>query len=231
MATTQEAKRPQRERLITPKGVAVYPRLNTPDTKFNPEGVYSLRLRMSEEDAAEMMADLDARAQASYDKAVKDNGGKTFKLVKGKKVELEKNDTYIRVLDDDGESFTGEIEFSFSMKATYKDKDGKVHKRKPGLADGKGKELKKPPNIYGGSIVKVNYTPSEYQINTASGVKLYLNAVQILTLVSGGGGDMGFGAEEGADYSYEDDDSSGDFGDADDDTSGADDSDGDDDQF
>jgi hypothetical protein len=207
-----EAKRPVRERLITPKGVAVYPRLTTPDTKFNPEGVYSIRLRMSEEDAAEMMADLDARAQAAFDKAVADNGGKTFKLVKGKKVELEKNDPYVRVLDEDGENFTGEIEFSFSMKATFTDKDKKVHKRKPGLADGKGKELKKAPNIYGGSIVKVNYTPSAYQINTAAGVKLYLNAVQILSLVSGGGGNMGFGAEDDADYSYEEDADSEDFG-------------------
>jgi hypothetical protein len=223
-----EAKRPVRERLITPKGVAVYPRLTTPDTKFNPEGVYSLRLRMSEEEAADMMADLDARAQASFDKAVADNGGKTFKLVKGKKVELEKNDPYVRVLDEDGESFTGEIEFSFSMKATYKDKDGKVHKRNPGLADGKGKALKKPPNIYGGSIVKVNYTPGEYQINTASGVKLYLNAVQIIKLVSGGGGAMGFGADEDAEYSYEEDDDSSGFGD--DDSSSTDDQD-DDDQF
>lgn len=229
MAETKE-KAPKRERLITPKGVAVYPRLATPDTKFNPEGVYSLRLRMSEEDAAEMMADLDARAQASFDKAVAANGGKTFKLVKGKKVELEKNDPYIRVLDEDGETETGEIEFSFSMKATYKDKDGKVHKRKPGLADGKGKELKKAPNIYGGSIVKVNYTPSEYQINTAAGVKLYLNAVQILTLVSGGGGNMGFGAEDDADYTYEEDDNSSDFG-GDDNDSDSNDNQDDDDQF
>lgn len=46
----------------------------------------------------------------------------------------------------------------------------------------------------------VNFSPSGYFNGTNNGVTLYLNAVQIINLVSGGNGDAkdyGFGEEDG----------------------------------
>lgn len=197
-----EAKKPQRVRKITPKGIAVYPRITTPDTKFNPEGIYQTRLKMPVERGQEMMDELDAMANHAFEEALAANGGKTFKLVKGKKVELERNDPYVVVLDDDGEA-TGDVEFSFSMKAQYKDKAGVTHKQKPELVDARGKTIKGAINVYGGSEFKIQYSPVEYTVNTASGVKLYLNAIQITKLVSGSGGGHGFEADDDGDFEYE----------------------------
>tara|TARA_B110000977_G_scaffold93973_1_gene124265 strand:+ start:126 stop:674 length:549 start_codon:yes stop_codon:yes gene_type:complete len=43
----------QRVKFTSPVGTAVYPHLNTPDTQFNPEGVYKTSLSM--EDCAELV--------------------------------------------------------------------------------------------------------------------------------------------------------------------------------
>ena len=40
-----------RVRLTSPKGVAVYPKVNRPDTKFSEDGVYSTKLLVSKDDA------------------------------------------------------------------------------------------------------------------------------------------------------------------------------------
>lgn len=198
-----ETKRPKRERLLSPKGLAVYPRLTTPDTKFDPNGVYKTGLRMTVEEGAEFMADLDARLEAAYEQAVKDNKGKTFKIVGGKKTEIVKNTPYVLVLDEDGNE-TGDVDFSFSMKAQFKDKSDNLIPQKPTLVDGKGKEIKSKISVYGGSKIRVNYTPVSYDSNFGVGVKLYLNAVQIIKLVSGGA-NHGFGADEEAEYEYDED--------------------------
>jgi hypothetical protein len=205
-----EDKKPRRERIISPKGIAVYPRLTTPDTKFNPEGVYQTRIRMPVERGQDLITKLDTMADEAYAKAIADNGGKTFKIVKGKKTEIVKNQPYVLVLDDDGNE-TGEVEFSFSMKAQYKDKQGVMQKQKPTLVDARGKVIKGAINIYGGSEFKVEFVPAPYDSNFGVGVKLYLNAVQITKLVSGGGGHS-FGADDEGDFEYEDEGNGTGFG-------------------
>jgi hypothetical protein len=201
-----EQKKPTRERLLTPKGVAVYPRITEPDTKFNADGLYQIRLRMSVADGQELMTKLDTMTDEKFAEVVAENGGKTFKIVKGKKTEFVRNEPYTLVLDDDGNE-TGEVEFKFKMYAKVKSKDGSSRTQRPTLVDGKGKEIKKKIAVYGGSIVKINFTPSTYSQTIGIGVTCYLNAVQILKLVSGSGGNHGFEADEDAEYSFEDDDS------------------------
>ena len=44
--------------ITTPKGTAIFPKLNEPDKKFNPEGVYSLTLRLSDAEAKPLIAQL-----------------------------------------------------------------------------------------------------------------------------------------------------------------------------
>tara|TARA_R100000951_G_scaffold21379_1_gene17796 strand:+ start:4076 stop:4621 length:546 start_codon:yes stop_codon:yes gene_type:complete len=58
----------------TPKGTAMYPWLTRPDTQFHPEGQYKVSVRMSKEDAQQMMDDCrDAANDAFGDKAKEAN--------------------------------------------------------------------------------------------------------------------------------------------------------------
>lgn len=43
----------------SPKGVLVYPRIDEPDFKFNPEGKYRTKMRVSEEVAAPLIKAID----------------------------------------------------------------------------------------------------------------------------------------------------------------------------
>ena len=54
----------------TPKGTALYPWLTRPDTQFHPEGQYKVNVRMSKEDAQQMMDDCREAANDAFgDKA------------------------------------------------------------------------------------------------------------------------------------------------------------------
>ena len=54
MATTANNKRDKVTVVkgVTPAGEALYPRLTEPDTKFNPEGMYSVKLKLPSDDSA-----------------------------------------------------------------------------------------------------------------------------------------------------------------------------------
>jgi len=53
-------------RLISPFGTAVYPWLNDPDTRFEPEGVYACTLRLSAEDAEPFVKQLESIHKQAY---------------------------------------------------------------------------------------------------------------------------------------------------------------------
>ena len=46
-------------KIVTPRAIAVYPWLNRPDTKFNPDGDYKVTLKIEAEDAAPLITKLD----------------------------------------------------------------------------------------------------------------------------------------------------------------------------
>lgn len=187
-------------KFITPKGTAVYPRLNQPDTKYKPEGEYSAKIRLSEEDAAPLVAKIDALIEETFKEeqarliaAGKKAAAKTLKYA---------DKPYKAVLDAEGEE-TGEVEFNIKMKAQYTKKDGSVVKLEPKLFD-----AATPPNalprttqIWGGSQIKVAGELNPFATAIGVGMSLRLSAVQVIKLVSGsGGGDassFGFGGEEG----------------------------------
>ena len=53
--------------LTTPQGKAVYPYLQVPDTKFNDEGLYNVKLHVSEEDYNEFKEQIDELFKAAYE--------------------------------------------------------------------------------------------------------------------------------------------------------------------
>ena len=194
-------KRKALEKFITPKGTAVYPQLTKPDTKFKANGEYSAKVRLSEEDAAPLMARIDVLIEQTY-KAEQER-----LIASGKKAAaktLKYADKPYKVVRDAEGDETGEIEFNVKMNAQYTDKKtGNVVTLKPKLFD-----AATPPNplptsvqIWGGSIIKVAGEFNPFATAIGVGMSLRLSAVQVIKLVSGGsGGDassFGFGGEEG----------------------------------
>jgi hypothetical protein len=177
----------------TPKGVAKYPWLNTPDTKFNPDGDYKITVVLGAEAAAPIVKFLDERLEASVAQAKKDNVGK----------KVREADPPYKVNEE-----TGEVEVTFKMKAKVNMKNGDSFEQKPTIFDAKLRPLK-DINVGGGSVVKVNYECfGFYTALIGAGVSLRLKAVQVLNLVEFSGGlsaqAMGFKEEEGFEQEVED---------------------------
>jgi len=182
-------------RITSPKGIAKYPWLSRPDTQFNTDGVYKVNLLIPADEASELCATLDAAA----DEAVKIARAAAKSPAIAKMVK--RAEPYTPALDDQGED-TGNIEFKFKMNAKVTFKDGTVKPMKPFFFDAKGKPLAVCPNVYGGSGLKVNFSPAPYfaAASKTAGVSLRINAIQIIDLVTSGGGNAsGFGFAEEAD--------------------------------
>lgn len=188
-------------RYVSPKGEAKYPWLKNPDygTDQFPitQGQFKVNLLIPDNDECkELRAELDKMVDASFKDAMK-------KAKPEVKKNLKKAPPYHEVYDEDGNEVEGVFEFRFKMnhKITSK-KTGDTLELWPEVYDAKGKKVTPVPAIYGGSILKVGYVVTPYFNSAASsaGVSLRLNAVQIIDLVSGGGGNAsfhGFGEEEG----------------------------------
>jgi len=185
---------------VTPRGVAVYPHLTQPDTKFDSDGIYHIKVQQPLDvgsplqdvlDAAvaqcvvDTKKDLNAKIAATSDKAEKQKLTKL--LAKAKPCE---NLPY--AIDEEA----GTITFSFKMNATGKKKDGTPFTRKPALFDAAGVPLSAEVKIGGGSVVRVSYELNPFFTALAGcGVSLRLYAVQVIELKEFGGNAEYFGFE------------------------------------
>jgi hypothetical protein len=198
----------KRIKIVTPVGVAVFPRLGTPDTKFNALGVYSTRFRLSPEEAQPLMDQVDALQQTMFDAEVKrlnDAGEKA----KAKKLKLVADKPYKPALDKEGDE-TGEIEFNFKLVAQYKDRtSGTMKARSPKVVDSKGKTID-GGRVWGGSKIKIGGYLVPFSTAIGVGVSLKLAQVMVLELVSGGGDSFDFGNNEGGYEAEEEEPSIGD---------------------
>jgi hypothetical protein len=209
MATNKEKDKVIRG--VTPKGVAIYPWLTTPDTKFNKNGDYRVTLKLEAADAEAFKETIDNAIADVEEKTKAELNGKLKEATTGKeKAKLKKALESMRVLvpykesvDDEGDP-TGDYEFNFKSAASFTDsKTGKVIPRTLKIFDAKKKEITGNVAIFGGSIIKVAYMVSPYYIaaQDAVGVKLLMNAVQVIELNSGAAGgtadSYGFDEEDG----------------------------------
>ena len=179
-------------RYTTPAGIAQYPYLTKPDTKFNPDGEYKISVEIPGAAAQDTVTFLDEQFAASVAKAKKDNPGKKIK----------EGDVPYSVNDD-----TGKVTVRFKLKAKVTPKQGDPFEQRPALFDAKGKPIGTDAKIGGGSKVKVAYELVPYYTAIAgAGISLRLKAVQVIDLVEFSGGASseayGFGEEEG--YEAED---------------------------
>ena len=166
------------EKFTTPAGIARYPWLDTPDTKFDAAGEYKVTLVVTPKEAAPLI------------EKCRDLQAGVAKANKSKKVaKLPFEDE----VDDQGNK-TGKV----LIKCKVKCREG--WDRKPKLFDAKGNRI--DVKVGGGSKIKLNVELyGWYAASLGAGVTLQPIAVQVIDLVEyqgGGSADSyGFGQEDG----------------------------------
>lgn len=186
-----ETKRPKVPVYTSPKGVAVFPWLTTPDTKFKPKGEYRVDLKLSAEDAQDVLALVSAEHDKNLATVKADPKNKTKKI---KEADLPIKPVY----DEDGNE-TGEYLLRVKMNAKFEDKNGKEITASPAFFDSKGKPID-VETLWGGSIIRVAYSfVPFYTAIAGAGVSLRLRGVKVIKLSAGGGANAaayGFDEEE-----------------------------------
>ena len=168
----------------TPKGVAQYPWLSKPDTKFSEEGEYKVSLILPKEEAIPILKQINEVFAENVAAESKKNGGKDIKKAPP---------PYMEQLDDAGNS-TGKVILKFKSKAAYK----------PAIFDAKGIPMI-DSNVWGGSEIKINGSIAPYYTPLiGAGVALRLRAVQVIQYVDASTGAASkFGFEEEVGYEHQ----------------------------
>ena len=156
------------------KGKAMWAKVYDPDTKFDPNGIYSVSVLVPEEEAQEMCEHLDGLAKKRLAEEIKDR----------KRNDLTLKTPYEKATDKDGNE-TGEIEFKIKMKAKFQSKQGQWFTNKPIVVDSKRTPLNKETLIGNGSVIKVVFDPIPYVMMSSKtcSVSLRMKGVQVLNLV------------------------------------------------
>jgi hypothetical protein len=182
----------------SPKGVAKWCHLTTPQTKVGDKPVepnYNVTVLVDPADAAtiEFVETITKMHEAALAEERKANPKKKYQ------------DTGLTnmIVDDtnkEGEP-TGKLALKFKHKAQGERKDKTVWTFKPALFDAAGKPLATGLVVYGGSVVKVAYGVKHTPMPTgAFYTSLQLQAVQVLALKSEytkAASEYGFSSEEG----------------------------------
>lgn len=171
-------------------GKAMWAKVFEPDTKFDPNGTYTVDLLIPEQDAVGVCEYLDGIVQDRFDEEIKANPKK--------KARLSTRPAYEDAIDQDGNP-TGDIKFKFKLKAKVQRRDGSVYEQKPIVVDAKRTPMEETL-VGNGSKIKVAFEPVPYVLATTSqvGVSLRLKGVQVIDLVEySAGGSAMFDDEDG----------------------------------
>jgi hypothetical protein len=220
-------KRTEAVKITTPRGPAVYPKLDPANPDYGSEqypiegGAFSVQVRLVESDpqVQALLAKIEKVMEVAEAEALEKFAA--LPVATRKKLgEAKKQDFFTHVYDED-ENETGEIILKFKMKHSGTTQKGKDWKRYPTLIDAKLQKLKKGTAIWGGSVVRVSGGALPYFVagQGTFGVSLQLEGVQVIELVSAGGRsakDMGFEEEEGYESSdgFSEEETSDDAGEA-----------------
>lgn len=189
---------------MTPKGTAVFPYLNEPDTKFNADGEYKVRLRITQDEAEQLITKFDPFRQEVLEVATAQH--KANPKTRAKK--LNENELpIVEEFDHESGEPTGYWLVSLKASAVIKKKSGEANARDIPFFDAKGKPLKKKPAVFGGATLKVAFDAVPYYTaGVGTGLTFRIAAVQVVELTGGGGGgNYGFG-DEGDGFAAQEDD-------------------------
>ena len=171
--------------ITTPKGKAVYPRIDTPDTKFNEDGLYSCKLHVTEDDFRAFEMGIDKLYDAAFDAECK---------AQGKKLKKSANKP-VRITPD------GDFEIYAKQVAQKQTKTKGLIEFSVACFDSQGNKIS-TPRVGSGSELKLAVEPNFWFIPSQGfGYTLRLKAVQVIDLVEYGGGgnseSYGFGKSDG----------------------------------
>lgn len=181
----------------SPRGIARYPRLNEPDTKFNKNGDYKTGLIVSEEPS--LPPEVAEQFDEFVAKRIEEAKGATIAAMK--KAKAEPYMPWEEEYDDRGET-TGNYVMNFKRAAKVENKkDPKnPYTFKVSLQDSKGNRIPKSVIIYGGSeiIVAFEYTFWWNPATKQFGVSMRPKTVRVYSIGEYQGSDdfAGFEGEE-----------------------------------
>lgn len=161
------------------QGSAMWAKVMEPDTKFVPEGQYTIKVVMPVTEAAELCEQLDSYATQKLAEVVKEQP----KL----KAVLSTTPAYTTEYDEDGND-TGNVTFNCKLKAVQVLRDGTKRIQKPFVCDSKVKPINPDTLIGNGSKVIVKVQPNPYMMPATKtvGVSLKMLGVQVIDLVEYG---------------------------------------------
>lgn len=181
------------DRMVTPTGQAVWPRLNKPDlgndqVKVPEGGVYRVGLSLPAAAAAPLIEKLTEAMDASYAAglAVMENEKNPKKRKEYTKKPIVRADPPWKDDVDEQGNETGNIVFSFKMRAVIPGRDGNEGwTQRPPLFDAKGSPLDPAKvRVGAGSLLKVSFEVLPFTSpQVGAGVSLRMRAVQVLKLV------------------------------------------------
>lgn len=202
--------------VVTPVAPCSYPWLNKPDHgrgEFaDPDGKFKVQLILdpanNEKDAAwmeKMRGKLEESRLETVEK-LEAQGGKG----KAKLKTLVEAPFFHPEVDDEGDE-TGRYIIKLNQKRIIRFTDKKTGEKKVitktiNFIDSAGKEMKNPPNVYGGSTIQVKGPVSTYYAadKNAYGISMKITTVRVVDLVSSGGGDLSAGFDTDEDgYTYD----------------------------
>jgi hypothetical protein len=163
--------------ITTPVGIARYPHLNRPDTKFDDVGVYKVNLELTAEEAEPFLSQVESLLA---------------EFVAQKKAELKKDKLKMHAAP--WEDNDGQVQLKLKVKAMGKGKDGEMYSRAPKLYNAAGDII--TDNIGRGSKIQVAVVPyCWYTATLGAGVTLQPKAVMVHDLVtwSDGGSATAYG--------------------------------------
>lgn len=197
-------------KMVTPAGVAIWPALGKANTKFNPEGVFEIKLRMDRNDPKvaafiEKIAEARDNAVEHIRKEYEDKAAKSTGSAKANAMAAIKRitpaDSPIKPFYDEDGNETNEVTITAKLKAVFKRKDGSVgtHEFVPCVDAKKVAFDPREVNVGGGSICKAQVSVYPYVVPSSmqAGIAVRLEAVQVIKLVTFGAKADMFDEEDG----------------------------------
>ena len=164
--------------IVTPKGTAVWPKLNKPDTKFNVDGEYTVKLRLTANESHDLIKQLEG---------LRDEYQTAQSKADPKIARYSLSPVYEAEADDNGD-LTGFNLFKFKQNAKIKLREGSTRDMKVAIYD--SNKAPTTTEVTGGSTLRVAGTVFCYAMPSTKlvGVSLRPTAVQVIELASGFGG-------------------------------------------
>lgn len=171
--------------ITTPIGVAYYPKLTMPDTKFEADGEYTCKLHVSEKEYNEFKAQIDPWFEKEYQQFVKESGQKSLERVPASKLPLKinKDGDYEIKAKQIARKKTSQGDWTFTIN----------------VVDSQGNRMDSSVNIGSGSKIRLSLQPKSYNSPMMGvGYTFKLRGAQVIDLVEySSGGVSGFDAVEG----------------------------------